>query len=190
MSQPRPGRRDENRAGVHHARGDSRTHRYLRSMPQQNDLFDRDEDPMRFFGYAPKYVRARETLIDQIGHATNGSVIDVLDEMAARWANRTTGRSTCFVRRRTPSIRDDGGRTGLDRQPSPCSPDSTISCAPSTRLPQNQIHRGRASSTRRCCCHAVPAWVRPFSCDRRIAVFVVMNAGAQPPAVASCRTIN
>ncbi|MCB1789834.1 MAG: EAL domain-containing protein [Gammaproteobacteria bacterium] len=54
----------------------------LRAMSRQQDPFDRDEEKMRFFSYASKYIRARETLIANLVNDAENRIFTQLDEAA------------------------------------------------------------------------------------------------------------
>ena len=56
----------------------------LHTMAIQSDPFERDEEKMRFFGHASKYIRARQALIDQISTAPEREIFEKLDATAGR----------------------------------------------------------------------------------------------------------
>jgi len=54
----------------------------LQAMAGHEDLFDRDEEKMRFFGFAAKYVRARLALVENLHTQSEHDIFQALDETA------------------------------------------------------------------------------------------------------------
>jgi diguanylate cyclase (GGDEF)-like protein len=54
----------------------------LKAMAEMEDVFDRDEEKMRFFGLAAKYVRARIALVEKLHTESEHAIFQALDEAA------------------------------------------------------------------------------------------------------------
>ena len=151
----------------------------LRSMPRQNDLFDRDEEKMRFFGYAAKYVRARETLIDRLVNDNERQQFDVLDEMARALGEPNNRALDLLFSDATPSDGEtmeavqasiDGHLALLARL------DDFVRTIHQTA--QNQIHQA-GNEFHQTVLLSTLSGMGALAMAIGIAVFVVMNAGAR-----------
>jgi diguanylate cyclase (GGDEF)-like protein len=87
----------------------------LRAMATQTDPFKRDEEKMRLFSHASKYVRARETLIQHLKTNSEREIFEKLDA-SARSVGTPNARAlrALFDEESTPSEIDAAVQASID----------------------------------------------------------------------------
>lgn len=77
----------------------------LRAMAIQQDPFDRDEEKMRFFGHASKYVRARTALIASLASDTERNIFEHIDRTAREIGRPNTDALNALFDETVPTAR-------------------------------------------------------------------------------------
>ncbi len=87
----------------------------LGAMTMLSDPFERDDEKMRFFSHAGKYIRARELLIENIHTDSERSIFEKLDNAAKAVGPPNTRALQALFDNSTPSQRvDDAVKTSID----------------------------------------------------------------------------
>jgi len=148
----------------------------LRSMAAQTDAFDRDAEKMRFFGFASKYSRARQALVDKSNTEQERTIIDQLDANARRIGSpNTRALAALFDGKVSQAELDDAVQASVDAHLSLLGTLDemvrTIHRTAQNRIQQagNNFHEAVLATTL--------AGITAIAVAIGIAAFVVSNAG-------------
>ncbi len=150
----------------------------LRSMARESDAFERDAEKMRFFGFASKYIQARQTLITLLETESERKLVEELDA-AARSVGKPNSRAlTLLFDGKSPAaVIDEAVQETIDGHLSLLGRlDRFVRTI--HRTAQSQIHQAGSEFHQTVLITTVTG-MAAFAIAVGIAAFVVINAGAR-----------
>lgn len=150
----------------------------LRTMARQIDPFDRDEEKMRFFGFARKYIKARQSLVSSLETDAERAIFAQLDASAKRVGTPNTRALNALFDDSVPEAAvDDAVRASMDGHLALLGTlDRMVRTIHQTA--QQQIHQA-GNEFHQTVLITTISGMAAFAVAVGIAAFVVINAGAR-----------